>query len=335
MMDKDQIHEPMSHIKIIDVSLRDGGYLNNWQFDREQLKKVSLILDSLKLDFVEVGYLNDRLSLGMDDKSALCLLEEIKKNLNHSQLSIMVNPKYKEVKNKLCHFSDYITFIRIPSDFINIRDALILAEHIKRCNIKVSLNLISITQYTYDELMDFIITFNTSGLIDMLYVADSRGSLQPAEAFEYIKIIKSCFNQTVGFHGHDNLNLAFENSLMAVKAGCEFVDGSVEGYGLGGGNTRLDILMKHFRGMDTGSGEGKAIFHELKQVLDLAKPREMELYRFSAEKNMEQEWVAPILEKYGKDSSDIIKSLTKKSYKNCEDIHDIISKNREEIHAGH
>jgi len=322
----------MNDIKIMDVSLRDGGYLNNWRFDKEQLKKVALLLDTLKLDYIELGYINDQFSLGMDDQSALHVLEDIKENLCHAELALMVNPKYKNVKNRFGHFADYITFIRIPSDFTNIKEAMALAEHVKQNNIKVSLNLISITQYNYKELLNFIISFRHSGLIDMIYIADSRGSLRPYEVIEIFKIIKPHFGCSLGFHAHDNLHLAIANTLASIQAGCKFVDGSVAGYGLGGGNARLDLLLKRVKGLDT---ENDAIFHQLIQTLDLMKPHafEMELYRCSAEKNLEQEWVPILYEKYRMNTLALMRTLSTKNYKNDDDIHEILLKNSEEFHA--
>lgn len=316
----------MNKIKIIDVSLRDGGYLNNWQFSKDQVKGVCSILDDLKIDYIELGYLSDELCLGMDNKTALELLAEIKKDSSHSQLVLMVNPKNKAISNKIFEFSDYISYIRIPCDFTNLKDALILAEKIKKTNIKVSLNLISITQYNYNELLDFIASISNFNLIDMLYIADSRGSLRPEEVFEIIQTIKLHCHKPIGFHAHDNLNLAHANTLMSIEAGCELIDGSVKGFGLGGGNARTEFLLKYVKGLDTRRGKVKASIQELVQLLNLEKPKglETELYRLSGAKNLEQEWVPILMEKYRNDSLPIIKSILKKNYKNCEDIHQIL-----------
>ncbi|WP_434133788.1 hypothetical protein KIAC18_002118 [Sporomusa sphaeroides] len=325
----------MNEIKIMDVSLRDGGYLNNWQFCKEQVKRVCSILDDIKIDYIEVGYLSDELCLGMDNKIALELLAEIKKNICHSQLVLMVNPKNKTVRNKVFDFSDYISYIRIPCDFTNLKNALILAESIKKTNIKVSLNLISITQYNYDELLDFIASISNSNLIDMIYVADSRGSLRPREVLEIIRTIKLYFHKKIGFHAHNNLGLAFANTLMSIKAGCELVDGSMNGVGLGGGNTHTELLLRYVKGMDTGCSRVEASTREFVQLLNLVKPEglERQLYRLSAAKNLEQEWVPPLMEKYRNDSLAVIERISRKSYKNCEDIHEILLNTRREVHA--
>jgi len=325
----------MNEIKIMDVSLRDGGYLNNWQFCKDQVKKVCFILDDIKIDYIEVGYLNDELCLGMDNKTALNLLAEIKKNIYHSQLVLMVNPKNKYVRNKLFDLSDYISYIRIPCDFTNLKDALVLADNIKKADIKVSLNLISITQYNYKELIDFIALISNTNLIDMLYVADSRGSLSPGEVLEIIRTIKVYFHKTIGFHGHDNLDLALANTLMSIKAGCKLVDGSIKGFGLGGGNADTRLLLKYVKGVDTECSKVKVSIRELVQLLNLVKPKglERQLYRLSAAKNLEQEWVPILMEKYNDESLAIIKSILKKNYKNCEDIHELLLEHGREVHV--
>jgi len=325
----------MSNIKIMDVSLRDGGYLNNWRFEADQLKKAALLLDSLMIDYIELGYINDELSLGMADKSALRVLEEIAGRARHAGFAMMINPKFQNVKHRLCHFADYISYIRVPCDFTNIAAAMKLAEYIKRNNIKVSFNLISITQYSHQELIDFIQSFQGSGLFDLLYVADSRGSLKPHQVSEIIQTLQIHFYCPLGFHAHDNLGRAIANTLASIEAGCHWVDGSVSGYGLGGGNTSMETLLQCLKGPDIGNEAMKNLFHQLIQTLDLAKPGafEMELYRHSAEKNLEQEWVPIVYEKYGMDAPAIINALPFQNYKNNDDILEFIIKNREGPHA--
>ncbi|WP_024831259.1 hypothetical protein [Ruminiclostridium josui] len=316
----------MNNIKIMDVSLRDGGYLNNWQFSKDQIERVCYSLDDFKVDYIETGYLSNELCLGMDYKAALGLLEKIKNNISYSQLVLMITPKNKAVSNRMSDFTDYISYVRIPCDFSNIQDALVIAENVKKSNIKVSLNLISVTQYNYDEFLDFISSFSSTNLIDALYIADSRGALLPDDVYEIIRTLKSYCNKPIGFHAHDNLDLAHSNTIASIKAGCELVDGSLNGFGLGGGNTCTEFLLDYVKGLDIKNDEVKENIRELIQLLNLEKPKglEKELYKYSGLKNLEQEWVPILIENYYKDSLALIKSISKRNYKNSESIHQII-----------
>ena len=46
----------MSNIKLVDCTLRDGGYINNWNFGFETIKEIVKKLVSSKIDAIEMGF---------------------------------------------------------------------------------------------------------------------------------------------------------------------------------------------------------------------------------------------------------------------------------------
>jgi len=47
-------------IKILDCTLRDGGYINNWNFTDNQIVKIITALKESNINIIECGYLNDK-----------------------------------------------------------------------------------------------------------------------------------------------------------------------------------------------------------------------------------------------------------------------------------
>jgi 4-hydroxy 2-oxovalerate aldolase len=74
---------------------------------------------------------------------------------------------------------------------------------------------------------------------------DSYGGLLPSQVKEVVEVVKSKCDVTIGYHGHNNLELAFANTLAALDAGCEIVDGTITGMGRGAGNLKTELLLTH------------------------------------------------------------------------------------------
>ena len=53
-------------IKVLDCTLRDGGYVNNWKFPLNQVVRILQSLEQSKVDIVELGYLNDKSEQDID-----------------------------------------------------------------------------------------------------------------------------------------------------------------------------------------------------------------------------------------------------------------------------
>lgn len=82
---------------------------------------------------------------------------------------------------------------------------------------------------------------------DVIYLADSNGSMTPDRTARLVTTIHSVGQCHVGFHAHDNLGLAMSNSIAAVEAGASFIDSSLRGMGKGAGNLKLELWLGFLR----------------------------------------------------------------------------------------
>jgi 4-hydroxy 2-oxovalerate aldolase len=96
---------------------------------------------------------------------------------------------------------------------------------------------------------------------DAIIIMDSTGTYLPFEVTSRIKLLKDNLPIEIGFHGHNNLNMAVINSIMAAKSGATIIDACIRGFGAGAGNTQLEIIVPVFTkyGYDTDINFNKLV----------------------------------------------------------------------------
>ena len=74
---------------------------------------------------------------------------------------------------------------------------------------------------------------------DVLVLCDTNGGSMPFEVFDITRDVGKAAKARLGIHTHNDTELAVANTLMAVRAGCTQVQGTVNGYGERCGNANL------------------------------------------------------------------------------------------------
>jgi 4-hydroxy 2-oxovalerate aldolase len=243
----------MNNINQLDCTLRDGGYYNSWNFSDDLVQEYLNTMAKSKIKYVEIGFrfLNNNRYLGPNAFTKESYLNRFKipKNI---QLAVMVNgsdlnDNYLTVKNKINSFFikkklSKINLIRIACHFNEIPKVLVNAKILKSLGYKVAFNIMQISEEKENKIIDVvkkIKKFNP----EVIYFADSVGSLNPEKTKKIVELIKSVWNGDIGVHTHDNLSLALQNSFAAIEAGAKWVDTTVTGMGRGPGNTKTENLL--------------------------------------------------------------------------------------------
>ena len=78
---------------------------------------------------------------------------------------------------------------------------------------------------------------------DVLYIADSYGSMNTQSIYEIFSLVKEKIDKPIGFHAHDNRGFSLINSLLAIQYGAEYIDTTVYGMGRGAGNLKLESFL--------------------------------------------------------------------------------------------
>lgn len=232
--------------KILDCTLRDGGYYTNWDFDKSLVNEYLQCTNQLPIDYLEVGYRSIPMK-GYLGKYFYCPVYELEdlKNKSNKKLVIILNEKdirINHLDELLTPIIGLVTMIRIAIDPEHLGRALVLAEGIKKMGFEVGFNVMYMSKW--NQYGDFIKELkNVDGIADYFYMVDSYGGVYPQDVINTIDLVKSNTNCKLGFHGHNNLELALINTLTAIEQGVEIVDATIQGMGRGAGNIKTELLL--------------------------------------------------------------------------------------------
>lgn len=240
----------MNGIKLLDCTLRDGGYVNDWKFGHDNLMSVFECLVDSNVDIIEVGFLDDRRpfdrdrSIMPDTASA----EKIYGGLDRKNAMVvgMIDYGTCALENIQPCEESILDGIRVIFKKHLMHPAMEFCRQLKLLGYKVYSQLVSVTSYTDEELLELI------GLVNdvkpyAVSMVDTYGLLYPADLLHIYDILdeKVDINVTIGFHGHNNLQLAYANSLTFIEKKRKhdiIVDGTLYGMGKNAGNTPLELI---------------------------------------------------------------------------------------------
>ncbi len=236
-------------IKILDCTLRDGGYVNNWNFGFDNIKKIVTGLQNACIDYIETGFLIDKKNT--KNQSLFNNIDEINailpKNCDKNQFFVMISYGKFDV-NSLPKYSDnLISGIRFIFKKQDLKDALKLCRLIKNKGYKLFINPTFINQYKKEELIKLIRQINQIHPAGFTIV-DSTGGLNEKNTTDIFKITDKFLDKDIciGFHTHNNLNLSLENAKNLITLDTEreiVLDCSISGIGRGSGNlTTQEII---------------------------------------------------------------------------------------------
>jgi 4-hydroxy 2-oxovalerate aldolase len=299
---------------IVDVTLRDGGYLNRWEFTQQQISYALDMAQRCGVDLIEIGYVDDREGLPVAASWSPRELERFHISRESSKIAVMCRPSVSKPLHVLAQRKDFIDLVRIPVDVRNLEPANELAEICQSQDLPISFNLTSISSYSVSDLKQAVLRL--SPYASCVYLADSRGALRPGEIPIIVRALQDTVNCKIGFHAHNNLGLALANTRSALESGCSMIDGSLCGIGLGGRNLDLTDaieLAKEYR-PTISNVLSRSDIDEMS--LGVSAPgEELEMYAMSGERNLKMEWVMMMIDQLGIDGTrSTIQTLPKRSW---------------------
>ncbi len=233
-------------IKIHDMSLRDGMHSIAHQFTLENMKDLSQALDKAKVPLIEVthgdGLAGDSVNYGFALHSDREYLEAIIPDLQYASVSVLLLPGIGTV-NDLKMVEDVgVKTVRVAT---HCSEADVSEQHITyaagRGFDTVGFLMMS-HMLSAEKIVEQLNKMAGYGA-NCLYITDSSGHMLPEEVKLKIGAAREAFpDLEIGFHGHHNLGLGVANSIAAVEAGADRIDGSVAGFGAGAGNTPLEVF---------------------------------------------------------------------------------------------
>ncbi len=257
----------MKKPQILDCTLRDGGYYTNWDFDQELVKDYLIAMEKLPVEYLEIGYRSKPMDgyLGEFFYCPKYIFEQVRKLAPSKKTVIILNEKDclpTDVDYLFSGLENYIDLVRVAVSPDRFDYAIELAKCIKDAGFSVAFNVMYMSKWIDDKpFLEKIHKVN--GLVDFFYMVDSFGSVYPNQVKELIGLLKEKVNVPLGFHGHNNLELAHINTLTAIECGCEIVDVTITGMGRGAGNLKTELLLTSL-----ASNEGLEVpFNELSAIV--------------------------------------------------------------------
>lgn len=232
----------MQDFQIVDVTLRDGGYRTNFHFEDYQLSNILTCLDQSGIEYIEIGYkngsihqINDIGITGICDKN---YIEKCRNLVKKAKIVVMLHAKNVTLDD-IHELSDFgVDLVRICIQKKGYEDSYRFVEIAKKNKLEVSINITRMSQYSEEEL-DHIVSVCCNLDIDMIYFADSNGSMLPSKIENIYKKYNQMYKMSFGFHAHDNLGMAQANALAALAGGAHYIDASLMGIGKGVGNLKI------------------------------------------------------------------------------------------------
>ncbi|MFC1632195.1 aldolase catalytic domain-containing protein [Candidatus Omnitrophota bacterium] len=237
-------------IKVLDCTIRDGGLINNHDFDHRFVREVYKGLSKAAVDYIELGYKNSKKlfspkEFGLwkfcDDDQIQRVIEGIE---SRTKISVMVDVGRVNIDEVKPAAESPVDMIRVAAYVKDIDKAIYLTNHFGQKGYETTINIMAISKDMGPELDEALEQIEQESKVQVAYIVDSFGALYQEPVEFLIKKAKSILKtKEVGFHGHNHQQLAFSNTIEAIMHNANYLDGTVYGIGRAAGNCPLELLV--------------------------------------------------------------------------------------------
>jgi len=243
---------------VIDCTLRDGGYYNDWDFSPQLVKRYFQAAGQAGIDVIEVGF-----RFFPKDKFRGAFAYTTDAFLNTldlpkcAKIGVMVNAdeliKYgagpTAAVDRLFQPASQspVDLVRVACHLGEASKSMAVVARLKELGYVVGLNLMQVGRFSLDELRGKVVEIAAWGNVDVLYFADSLGNMDVAQVKACAETIASGWHGPIGIHAHNNMGQALANTLGAADAGVTWLDATMLGMGRGAGNAQMEFLLCEMR----------------------------------------------------------------------------------------
>lgn len=239
-------------IRLLDCTLRDGGYLNDWRFGHQNILDTVQALTNAGIDIVELGFMREQpadsdRAVWNDFSDAAGYIPADRKNTMFAVMCEMFNPfPIEKIPHRANNGVDIIRVI-VWRQFQD--QALEYCSQMIKKGYKVSIQPDRVNQYSPEELAALAEKF--SGIQPWaFYLVDSNGFLNQEELLRYLHAVDNTLDKKIilGYHGHNNLQQAIGTAEQICRLDIQrqiIIDGSVTGIGRSSGNLNLELIAEY------------------------------------------------------------------------------------------
>lgn len=245
----------MNRIKVLDVTLRDGGCVNNFNFGQTYMEKILAAQEASGVEIIEMGYIDDKKGTDFGRTQYInervipkCILKHKKQEITY--VAMMDYGKF-DVDNLHEKSEEGIDGIRMAFHKKNCLDMISLGRKIIEKGYKFYIQPMITLRYSDGELLQLIDLVNKK-LPDAegFYIVDSFGEMRPNDMNRMLNLVDHNLipSMTLGFHSHNNLQLSYSNAMSMLQFPTTrnlILDSSIMGMGKGAGNLNTELLLEH------------------------------------------------------------------------------------------
>jgi len=239
---------------VIDCTLRDGGYYNQWDFRSTDVERYLAAVGAAGVDVVEIGFrgfpqptflgpyaysTDDFLeSLKIPDGVTLGVMANASELVNHRDgAAAAVDALFAPASESP------VGLVRIAAHVKEVPACQAALARLRELGYVAALNLMQVSRYPAEVITELGAEIASWGTVEALYFADSLGNMRPADVERCLDALRAGWPGAVGVHTHDNCGRALANTLAAAERGATWLDATILGMGRGAGNTRTDFLL--------------------------------------------------------------------------------------------
>ncbi len=246
-------------VTLHDMCLRDGMHPKRHQISIDQMIDIATALDEAGVPLIEIthgdGLGGASVNYGFPAASDEAYLDAVIPKLKNAKVSALLLPGIGTVDHLKMAADVGVTTIRVAT---HCTEADVSEQHIGLAR-KMGLDTVGFLMMAHmisaEELLQQALLMESYGA-NCIYCTDSAGYMMPHHVTERISLLRARLKPEteLGFHGHHNLALGVANSMSAVEAGANRIDGSAAGLGAGAGNTPLEIFAAVMERMGAETG---------------------------------------------------------------------------------
>ncbi len=239
-------------IKVLDCTIRDGGLVNDHQFDDAFVKRCYETAVAAGIDYVELGYKASPNIFSRKDFGPWKFSDEedlrriVGDNDTDVKISVMADAERTDYETAILPSEQsVIDCIRVACYIHQMPTAMDMVADAKAKGYEVMMQLMSVSTVKESEL-EAALQMIAQCEADGVYVVDSFGALYSEQVRDLIKMYLAAMGDTgkeVGFHGHNNMQMAFSNTVEALIAGATRLDATLSGLGRGAGNCHMELIL--------------------------------------------------------------------------------------------
>lgn len=265
----------MNTIHVLDCTLRDGGYCNQWKFGFENTKKITKTLVDANVDIIECGFLTNKVTYDPEvtkfttlDEIAAVIPTDCKNKLfvammNYGEYNVEDLPEYD---------GKSIDGIRVAFHKKNLTEALEVCRGIKEKGYKVFVQAMVSLSYTDEEFLAMIRAMNDIEPY-AFYIVDSFGMMKKKNLIRLFYMVENNLKDGIwiGFHSHNNMQLAYSNAQSLVDAQTNrnlIIDSSIYGMGRGAGNLNTELFVEYLNENADGKYNLKPLLNIIDEILN-------------------------------------------------------------------